>query len=80
MHLHALATRRGEKSRLDAQRPASAEPMKKTSKKRPTRRSMRGEYDFSGGVRGKYAKRFAQGTNVVLSPPTSPPTSRPLER
>ena len=28
-----------------------------------------GEYDFSGGVRGKYAKRYAEGTNlVVLSP------------
>jgi len=27
---------------------------------------MREEYDFSRGVRGKYARRFAQGTNVVL--------------
>ena len=24
------------------------------------------EYDFSGGIRGKYAKRYAQGTNVVV--------------
>jgi hypothetical protein len=24
------------------------------------------EYDFSSGVRGKYAKRYAEGTNVVL--------------
>lgn len=23
------------------------------------------EYDFSGGVRGKYAKRAAEGTNIV---------------
>ncbi|HEX8393883.1 MAG TPA: hypothetical protein VF665_16190 [Longimicrobium sp.] len=23
------------------------------------------EYDFSGGVRGKYAARYAQGTNIV---------------
>ncbi len=23
------------------------------------------EYDFSGGERGRYAKRFAQGTNLV---------------
>jgi len=30
---------------------------------------MRAEYDFSGGVRGKYAKRYAQGTNVVLLEP-----------
>ena len=27
------------------------------------------EYDFSRGVRGKYAKKYAKGTNlVVLSP------------
>ena len=30
---------------------------------------MRPEYDFSGGVRGKYAKRFAEGTNVVVLEP-----------
>jgi hypothetical protein len=27
------------------------------------------EYDFSQGVRGKYAKRYAQGTNVVVLDP-----------
>ena len=27
---------------------------------------MRAEYDFSRGVRGKYARRYAQGTNVVV--------------
>jgi hypothetical protein len=27
---------------------------------------MRAEYDFSGGVRGKYARRYAQGANVVV--------------
>jgi hypothetical protein len=26
---------------------------------------MREEYDFSGGVRGKYAARYAEGTNIV---------------
>jgi hypothetical protein len=30
---------------------------------------MRPEYDFSGGVRGKYAARYAAGTNVVLLDP-----------
>ncbi|MFA6958111.1 MAG: hypothetical protein WC538_19760 [Thermoanaerobaculia bacterium] len=30
---------------------------------------MRPEYDFSGGVRGKYANRFAAGTNVILLEP-----------
>jgi hypothetical protein len=27
---------------------------------------MRAEYDFSRGVRGKYARRYAQGANVVV--------------
>lgn len=27
------------------------------------------EYDFSGGVRGKYAERYAEGTNVVVIDP-----------
>jgi hypothetical protein len=26
---------------------------------------MRSEYDFSKGVRGKYAQRFQKGTNIV---------------
>jgi hypothetical protein len=30
---------------------------------------MRENYDFSKGVRGKYAKEFAEGTNVVLLEP-----------
>jgi hypothetical protein len=27
------------------------------------------EYDFSKGIRGKYAKRFAEGTNIVVLSP-----------
>lgn len=27
------------------------------------------EYDFSQGVKGKYAKRYAKGTNVVVIDP-----------
>jgi len=30
---------------------------------------MRPEYDFSGGVRGKYSARYAAGTNVVVLDP-----------
>lgn len=30
---------------------------------------MRDEYDFSGGERGKYAKRFEAGSNVVVLDP-----------
>lgn len=42
--------------------------MKKTA--RPRRDpDMRPEYDFAGGVRGKYAARYREGTNVVLLDP-----------
>lgn len=30
---------------------------------------MKDEYDFSNGVRGKYAKQYAEGTNVILLDP-----------
>jgi hypothetical protein len=41
-------------------------------KKPPSKRrapEMRAEYDFSGGVRGKYVDRYRRGTNVVLLDP-----------
>ena len=51
--------------------------MKKTSKRasdqtRARRRAvapLRAHYDFSGGVRGKYAKRVPPGTYLVLLDP-----------
>jgi hypothetical protein len=30
---------------------------------------MRTEYDFTGGERGKYARRYAKGTNVIVLDP-----------
>ncbi len=30
---------------------------------------MLNEYDFRSGIRGKYAKRYAQGTNVIVLEP-----------
>jgi hypothetical protein len=30
---------------------------------------MKKEYDFSKGIRGKYAKKYNQGTNLVLLDP-----------
>jgi len=42
--------------------------MKKPPSKRRTR-EMRAEYDFSGGVRGKYVDRYRRGVNVVLIDP-----------
>jgi len=41
-------------------------------KKPPSKRrspAMRAEYDFTGGVRGKYVDRYRRGTNVVLLDP-----------
>jgi uncharacterized protein len=53
-------------------RGAPAEKNEETMKK-PSSKSaepeMRDEYDFSRGVRGKYARRYAQGTNVVVLEP-----------
>jgi hypothetical protein len=42
--------------------------MKKGSKTK-RQQDMLPEYDFSKGERGKYAKRYAEGTNVVLIEP-----------
>ena len=33
---------------------------------KPRNLEMKAGYDFSGGVRGKYPDRYAQGVNVVL--------------
>ncbi len=44
--------------------------MKKANRK--TINDMRSEYDFAtmkGGVRGKYAKRYRAGTNLILLDP-----------
>ena len=41
--------------------------MKKASKQSEI--DLAPEYDFSGGVRGKYARRYAQGSNVVVLEP-----------
>jgi hypothetical protein len=34
--------------------------------KKPESDAMRSEYDFSGGIRGKYLPRLARGTNVIV--------------
>ena len=48
------------------------ESIMKKANKRGMADELRPEYDLSklrGGVRGKYAKRFQQGTNLVLLSP-----------
>lgn len=42
--------------------------MKRARRKSSEPRLLR-EYDFSKGVRGKYARRYAKGSNVVLLEP-----------
>ncbi len=39
------------------------------ARKREPEDATRAEYDFTGGVRGKYAKKYAKGTNVVILDP-----------
>jgi len=39
------------------------------AKKKTAAPGMRKEYDFSGGVRGKYAARYAEGCNFVVLDP-----------
>ncbi len=45
--------------------------MKKQTKRKSTvvGDTMRPEYDFSSGVRGKHAARYAEGTNVIVLEP-----------
>ncbi len=43
--------------------------MKKNRKVSESSNEMRPEYDFSGGVRGKYVQRFREGTNIVILEP-----------
>jgi hypothetical protein len=40
----------------------------RTTRKKPDH-AMRPEYDFSRGVRGKYAARYFAGTNVIVLDP-----------
>ncbi len=42
---------------------------RKPASRSPESDEIRPEYDFSQGVRGKYAARFAEGTNLVLLEP-----------
>ena len=55
------ATKTGAKRRVKPARKRRASAARATP--------MRAEYDLSNGVRGKYAKRFAAGSNVVVLEP-----------
>jgi len=47
----------------------SGRPTKKAPRKARPADDLRPYYDFSKGVRGKYAKEYARGTNLVLLEP-----------
>jgi len=65
IHDTALRLDRIRIIRPDRQRTRNAVTMKRM-KNDP---DMLEEYDFSGGVRGKYAQRFAEGANLVVVDP-----------
>ncbi len=43
--------------------------MKKNRKAPASPEEPRREYDFQGGVRGKYVERYRRGTNIVVLDP-----------
>jgi hypothetical protein len=62
-----------ESSAHDKQRPKRRRLMKVGHMKKGKRTSrvteMCAEYDFSGGERGKYSKRYEEGTNIIILDP-----------
>jgi hypothetical protein len=62
-------TERGENIRIISARPASRREQRVMKKRRQKYNEMLPEYDFSRGVRGKYVRRYAQGSNVVVLDP-----------
>jgi hypothetical protein len=67
--LVVIHTMRGRRIRIISARKATNNEntsTKKSLSKSARTGEMRPEYDFSGGVRGKYAAAWRRGTNVVL--------------
>ena len=66
-------SRRIAETRFGSSVPGSPHGVKGKTMKKAVKPSsdpeMLAEYDFRGGVRGKYAARFAAGTNVVVLAP-----------
>jgi hypothetical protein len=56
-------------SSVRGSRPAERGKTMKKAVKKTSAPDMLDEYDFSKGVRGKYAKRYAEGTNIVVLAP-----------
>ncbi len=69
--LVVVHTIRGDTIRITARVLRHQQKGRNVKKVLRTRRDpdMLDEYDFSKGVRGKYAKRYAEGTNIVVLSP-----------
>jgi hypothetical protein len=64
--LVVVHTERGEISVSSAREWRADESENHTKKEREKNGEMLPEYDFTNGARGKYARRYAQGSNVVV--------------
>jgi hypothetical protein len=58
-----------KKAKATAKKSRASGAKKSAAPRRTRAAGMRAEYDFSGGVRGKYARAYAQGSNVVVLAP-----------
>src|ERR1700737_3073695 len=67
--LVVVHTDRGDKFASLARDAPAAENARVMKKDKSSRKQMRNEYDFSQGERGKYARRYVQGTNVGVREP-----------
>jgi len=65
--VHTFRGRQPASLALDWPRHVSDDPMSK--KRNQSTDEMREEYDFSAGVRGKYADHFREGSNVIVLEP-----------
>ena len=58
-----------KKAKATAKKSRATGAKKATPRRRARTAEMRSEYDFSNGVRGKYARAYARGSNVVVLAP-----------
>ena len=54
---------------ISLESPAMNERIMKMSDMKLDQSEMESEYDFKSGVRGKYARQYAEGTNIVVLSP-----------
>jgi len=64
--LVVVHTKRGDNIRIIVRDSRADENDEVMKKRREKNNGMLPEYDFSQGVRGKYARRYAKGSNVVV--------------